>query len=122
MAFLSFMECKNNELDTLPIVPGQLVFVTDTYKLYHTTISGSRQLMSHDFTIVNQLPTEDIKKDHLYILITNDKGKLYIYTDKWIKISGDGTGTAEGLEDLIQASKEEPVDQEVGGLWLIVDD
>lgn len=119
---VSFKEVSEAELANEPLVPGQILFVRDTYELYHTRLNGTRKLVSSNLSVVDTLPTSQIQKNHLYILIdSNGHGKLYIYKDgQWINLSQSDGGTVD-LEDFIQASSQQPISQEVGGLWLIID-
>lgn len=97
---VSFIELTSDELNGYAVQPGQIIFVTDKRVIYHTTISGFRQLFSSDVSYVSTLPSSPLA-EHLYVISSGDSRGLYIYVNnEWENLAAD-TLTADLIIDAL---------------------
>lgn len=116
---VSFSEITSDQFENYPIYPGEILFIKDTKKIYHTSADGIRREMSNDLSIVLSLPDVGME-NHLYVVASGGAMGFYIYINgKWKKIAT--SDTTVDLTGTIQVSPEKPEDQIVGGLWFISD-
>lgn len=88
---------KKKELDMAPIKNGIFQYSWDNYQLYIDMDYKYRVEITDIVKDYNKGDLATIKNPLQKIYITKDTNEVYIYTNKWIKIdgggSGDGTGT-----------------------------
>lgn len=96
MATLTLCEVNQSQLDTTPIINGQLLVCLDTGNMYRDT-DGSRVRTSSDLEIVNSLPLAPLA-NKIYLLLPSD---LYVCSGgEWIKLNNPAimTGSTEGSD------------------------
>jgi len=91
---VTFLETISSELANLPIVKGQLIYTTDTNKIYHTTIEGVRQAIATEVSVVPYLISNP-KENHLYVILSGVNRGIHIYNNgNWINLTEAAPMTA----------------------------
>jgi len=88
----------SENLDSLPKKEGQFIVTTDDEAIYLDISSKRRIRIDQEFKIVNELPTEGIEPNTVYLISDGgeDSYSQHIYKDnKWCLI---GTGTQYSLD------------------------
>ena len=98
MALFKPWKGLSENLDSLPKKEGQFIVTTDDEAIYLDISSKRRIRIDQEFKIVNELPTEGIEPNTVYLLATesDDSYTQHIYrNNKWLLI---GTGTQYVLD------------------------
>ena len=82
MANLSFREVNQSQLESAPIVDGQLIVCKDTGNMYRD-FGMTRVQTGRDIEIVAELPLAPIN-GKVYCLLPDE---LYVYNGDWIKLN-----------------------------------
>lgn len=104
MAKLTLREINQSQLDTTPVVDGQLLICLDTGNMYRDTATG-RVHTSSDIEIVNDLPLAPLA-NKIYLLMPS---QLYICLGgEWVRLNDDSimsgsTESANGSSGLVPA-------------------
>lgn len=101
MATLTLCEINQSQLETTPIIDGQLVICLDTGNIYRDTTTG-RVHTSSDIEIVGSLPLAPLS-NKIYLLMPSD---LYVYLGgDWVKLTpavmSGATSTENGSAGLV---------------------
>jgi len=81
-----FQDCLSSELNSLPIVPGTLIYCRDSGENWYDTLEGDRIAVSKYVVVfatdAERLDYLDMSSDILYVVAATRK--LYIYNAGWI--------------------------------------
>lgn len=107
MANLSLREVNQSQLESSPVVDGQLIFCYDTGNIYHDTAGGRRQV-GHDVFNVTELPLAALN-EKIYCL---PNGEMWLYLGDWVQLNykyGVATETAAGLMSAADKEKTDAI-------------
>ena len=82
MANLSLCEISQSQLNSTPVVDGQLVCCLDTGNTYRDT-AGGRVQISNDFITVSELPLAPMTGKIYCVGV----GELWIYNGYWMRLN-----------------------------------
>ena len=94
MANLSLREVNQSQLESAPIVDGQLIVCKDTGNMYRD-FGMTRVQTGRDIEIVAELPLAPIN-GKVYCLLPDE---LYVYNGDWIKLN-DPTSVSQLKEEI----------------------
>ena len=83
MANLSLFEATQSQLNSVPIINGQLVVCTDTGNFYRD-LDGRRIALGNSVEKISSLPLAPLA-DKVYLLTTDHS--LWYFNSEWIQIS-----------------------------------